>query len=220
MKWIIDNIEDAIQKYLINGQFYEKDELEIMRKYCKPGSVIVDVGANVGNHAVYFSKFFDAKTIYVIEPIPRAFRMLLANLCLNYCHNVNVDFVGVALGHIETVGYPFQIYGEDNLGSVTLYPYEVQSERKDLLYAPVKIVPGDKLFENIEIDFIKIDVEGMELEVLEGLKNTIAKCRPNMYIEVQTRNIDAFLEYLKTNDYEIAEQTDREIFTNYMVGPK
>ena len=71
-----------------------------------------------------------------------------------------------------------------------------------------------------KVSFIKIDVEGMELEVLEGLKNTIAKYRPNMYIEVQTRNIDAFLEYLETNDYKIVEQTDREIFTNYMVVPK
>lgn len=198
MRFIIDDPEDQIQKFLIRGQFYEADKLAIMKQYCPPDATILDIGANVGNHAVYFSKHFSAKEIIVFEPIPRAYKLLLANLCLNYCHNVNVDFVGLALGHGNFTGYPYGKF-EKNLGSVSISS-TVMPESE---YEPVEIVAGDDLLKDKKVDFIKMDIEGMEMWALKGLKETIDRCRPNIYIEVDGKNYKEFDEWVKENKYRI-----------------
>ena len=104
IRWMLDNPNDTIQKHLANNRFFEIQDLEFMKQFIDSNTVIIDIGANIGNHSVYFSKFTDAKTIYVIEPIPRAYKLLLANIALNYCHNINSDFIGLALG--DNTGLP------------------------------------------------------------------------------------------------------------------
>lgn len=218
MKFVIDNVNDVIQRHLANGEFFEIEELKIMKEFCKEGATIIDIGANVGNHSVYFSKFFNARLIFPIEPIPKAYKLLLANLCLNYCHNVNVDHVGIALGRSLSWGYPLMAYGEDNLGSTRLYSSEILTE--GVKFDKVRVVPGDWLFENEAIDFIKIDVEGMEIEVLAGLEETIKKSRPNMFIEVLNENREDFDTWLSLNNYSAKITTSyNDIFSNFIATP-
>lgn len=215
-RFLTDDPNDFIQKYLAKGVFFEAEELEVMKKYATPNGVILDIGANVGNHAVYFSKFFDAKKIYVFEPVVRSYKLLLANLCLNYCHNVNVDFVGVALGHMNTVGYPYMKY-LDNLGSVTLHSDPV----KDSLFEQVPVMPGDILLQGEHVDFIKMDIEGMEMLALQGLHNTITQSRPNIYVEVDGNNMEEFTKWLIDNQYEsVWSNSYLDVCYNYMLLPK
>ena len=79
---------------------------------------------------------------------------------------------------------------------------------------------GDKLCANRDFDFIKIDVEWMEMECLAGLKETIARCRPTMYIEVSVANKLPFHQWCEANKYDIVETYD---FTgaqaNYLIVP-
>ena len=224
MKFIIDNPEDTIQRYLKNGQFFEIEELEFMKQHINSDTVILDIGANVGNHTVYFSKNTDAKSIYVIEPVPRTYKLLLANIALNYCHNVNVDFVGLALGDRECVGYPCLIYGQDNLGAATISPNPYVNENNNPnILDPVKVVIGDELLKDINVNFIKMDVERMEIVVLAGLSKTIARCRPKMFIEVSVENDEDFKQWVMDNNYQIHSvhgKINAHIFVNYFVVPK
>lgn len=206
----------------MNNQFFEIEELEFMRSQIPEQAVIVDIGANVGNHTIYFSKFMNAKTIYSIEPVPRSYKMLLANIALNYCHNVNVDFLGLALGDRSCVGYPLMIYGPDNLGAATISPSPFIDQANPNVLDPVKVVRGDSLFANIDIDFIKMDVERMEIVALEGLKETIDRCRPKMFIEVSGENYEDFRAWVKNNNYIIHSTHDKysaPIFANYFILP-
>ncbi len=224
MKFIIDNPEDTIQQYLKNGQFFEIEELEFMKQHINSDTVILDIGANVGNHTVYFSKNTDAKSIYVIEPVPRTYKLLLANIALNYCHNVNVDYIGLALGDRECVGYPCLIYGQDNLGAATISPNPYVNENNNPnILDPVKVVIGDELLKDINVNFIKMDVERMEIVVLAGLSKTIARCRPKMFIEVSAENDEDFKQWVMDNNYQIDSMHDKysaPIFANYFVVPK
>jgi FkbM family methyltransferase len=193
-----------------------------MKQHIDSNTVILDIGSNVGNHAIYFSKNTQAKTIYVVEPIPRTYKMLLANLALNYCHNVNVDFIGVALGDRECIGYPCLIYGKDNLGSATIGPVPYQ-DRNDNILDPVNVVVGDTLFQDIDINFIKMDVERMEMVALAGLSNTISRCRPKMFIEISAENDQDFKKWVEDNNYLIDSTHDKRstpIYANYFVVPK
>ena len=193
-----------------------------MGKHVDPGAVIIDIGANVGNHTVYFSKFLNAKTIYSIEPVPRSYKMLLANIALNYCHNVNIDFIGLALGDRECAGYPLMIYGEDNLGAATISPSPFVDQSNPNILSPVKVVTGDSLFADIDVDFIKMDVERMEMVALAGLKQTIDRCRPKMFIEISAENDDDFKTWVQDNNYQIHSKHDKHsapIFANYFITP-
>ena len=58
--------------------------------------------------------------------------------------------------------------------------------------AGIKIVTGDKLFANKDFDFIKIDVEGMEIKVLNGMKALISRCRPTLFVEIDNDNAQVF----------------------------
>jgi FkbM family methyltransferase len=223
MKWILDNPNDVIQNCLARGNWFEKDYLDVMSKYCNSDSVILDVGANIGNHTVYFSKIVNAKTIYVIEPIVRSYRMLLANIALNYCHNVNVDHIGLGLGHQECIGYAHAMYGKDNLGATRLLPEPTSTSEG------VQIVTGDSIFENIKLDFIKMDIEGMEMLALDGLKNTIKNSRPNIFLEVIEENKQEFNKWLEDNRYDIVyshdqgdvyEENDPNKTYDYMIVPR
>ena len=222
MRFIIDNPEDVIQKCLRNGQFYELEELEFMKQHIDSDTVILDIGSNVGNHAIYFSKNTPARTIYVVEPIPRTYKMLLANIALNYCHNINVDFIGLALGDRECIGYPCLIYGKDNLGAATISPVPYK-DREDNVLDPVNVVVGDSLFQDIDIDFIKMDVERMEMVALAGLTKTITRCRPKMFIEISAENDQDFKQWVEDNNYRIDSKHDKHsapIYANYFVVPK
>lgn len=222
MRFIIDNPNDTIQHHLKNNQFFEKEELDFMKQFIDSDTVLVDIGANVGNHTVYFSKFTDAKKIYVIEPIPRSYKILLANIALNYCNNVNSDFIGLALGDRKCVGYPCMIYGEDNLGAIAIGPNPYVNDNNPNILEPVNIVTGDFLFKDIDIDFIKMDVERMEIVALAGLKKTIDRCRPKMFIEVSKENDNDFKQWVVNNQYQIHSvhsEINADIFVNYFVLP-
>ena len=220
LRWIIENPNDTIQRHLVRNEFFEIEELEFLKSVIGVDNIVADVGANIGNHSVYFSKFTTAKEIYVIEPIPKTYKMLLANLALNYCHNVNTDFVGVGLGNRECVGYPFMQYGVDNLGSTALSPSPVTHLDESVLFDAVPVVTGDSLFKDIDVNFIKMDVERMEMVALAGLKETIDRCRPKMFIEVSKQNYEDFDQWIKDNNYtmhSMHEQTNQ--FINYFVIP-
>ena len=60
----------------------------------------------------------------------------------------------------------------------------------------LRVVPGDAILSGHRIDFLKIDVEGMEIDVLDGLKKTIAEQRPRILIEVDNCNVAKFFEWL------------------------
>lgn len=238
LRWILDNEEDMIQSYLKNGQFYDRHHLDIMGNYIKEGDTIIDIGANIGNHTVFFSKFTKAKMIYSIEPVDRCYKMLLCNIALNYCHNVNVDYIGIGLGNHECTAYPFTVYGKNNLGSTRMFdtpnPQEFIDDNRKAFnedpdrYAPVQIIKGDSIFLEKKIDFIKVDAEGMDLVILEGLKETIDKNRPIIFAEITNDNFEDFIEWITKNSYKIEHEISHAAYNvddpysgkNYLIVPQ
>jgi FkbM family methyltransferase len=204
---------------MMQGHFFEEEELKTVSSLLTKDSIILDVGAHIGSHTIYWSKITQAKLIYVVEPILRAYKMLLANLALNYCHNVNVDYIGLALGKDRETRYASQNF-ENNLGSTSLISKSFNLQREQ-----IKVVPGDDLFADKSIDFIKIDVEKMELDVLYGLKNTIRKNKPIVFIEVQDENKKDFQLWMAENNYKFGDiildnRKNKGYFENLVVFPK
>ena len=96
-RFIVSNANDVIQRNFLEGNFFEEDEL------CKileiaPKGICLDIGANVGNHTVFFARHCGFSEVIPFEPNPVAAEMFRRNVQLNELRNVNLQYVGIALG--------------------------------------------------------------------------------------------------------------------------
>lgn len=169
-----------------------------MQSHIAPDSVIVDVGANVGNHAITFAKRFKASKVIAFEPGARQFRLLQFNVSLNGVEDA-VELHKAGLSDARSSG--FLDNRDFNLGAARVS----DSGEK------IELVRGDDMLTG-PIDFIEMDVEGYEGEALAGLAQTIARTRPKLFIEVEENEVVD--KWLKANDYVVvdtfARNEDRE----------
>lgn len=152
--------------------------LEDIKKRLGENKIIIDVGANIGNHTVFFANICKAKRIYSFEPQPNIFDILKKNVLINK-FNKNVKLFNMGLG--ENKGYAnVDVVNKDNFGMSKL--------TKDNL-GTIEINKLDDIICSIEknkIDMIKIDVEGMGIEVLKGAQRVLRRDKPIIYIEAET----------------------------------
>ena len=171
------------------GQWCE-DELDVLGQIIKPGDVVIDAGANIGTHTVFFSKRVGASgCVLAFEPQRLVFQNLCANLALNAL--VNVIARQQAVGRrAELMRLPaFDPHQDMNFGAVSMIGHPagelVQVVRIDDLAPP-------------RCDLIKIDVEGMECDVLEGARESIARHHPALFVE--TNLVDHSADIIRAID--------------------
>lgn len=175
-KWAILNPGDEIQYLQSRDGFYEIDELRELKRQLGNVENVLDIGANIGNHSVFFAHHMGAKRVIPVEPFPATSQHLMVNLSLNYSSRFDLRLVGKALGD-----------GASKMRFVP--PSAFNSGMTKLVQDPtgeIEALVGDSVFSGEDLDFIKVDVEGMELSVLLGLKNTLQRCKPAVFVEVTT----------------------------------
>ncbi|GEM_PF-1463128 len=186
VKFYLPNLKDYLQKKIHDTHtFYEEMMLEDIRNRVKDTSEIIDIGANIGNHTIFFSSICQCK-VHAFEPQKNVFNLLKKNVQLNKQEN-KVELYNIALGEKEEKG-DIKIVDKNNLGSSEV-EYNINGE------VIIKTLDSFiSLFKNIAV--IKIDVEGMELSVLKGAVKTIKKFKPLLYIETKTQEEFEFIENL------------------------
>jgi len=180
---------DLIQRIILrSNNFFEIDVRERCRRYIPQGASIIDAGANIGNHAVYFAKLCGAKKIFAFEPLRQTFKTLERNIQLNAPEKIQCfNFaLGAAEGSAE-----LRKYALDNLGATVLDVSDV---------GQYQVLPLDS-FEFDALDMIKIDVEGAEVSVLEGVRQTLARFRPVIVTEILPETGQDSDEKLKALNY-------------------
>lgn len=175
-----------------NQNFREELFLRFLKdnKIINKESVVLDVGSYIGNHVIYYSKIIGVKKVIAFEPTINSFNILQENIKNNNIRNVECNNIAV----LSKTGYAKcnirkkinpatnQWYNGDNIGNCV----------------PSVILSN---FVKEKIDFIKIDVEGMELEVLLGSKELIEKYSPYLMVEVLKENLNDFLTIIKNLNY-------------------
>lgn len=177
---------DLIQKVIVNnGKFFEEDILISLDKKLKLNkeSVILDIGANIGNNSIYWAIVDNVKKVYSFEPIKETFDILSKNIDLNNLQN-KVIINNIGLADKDCLSSIKNSYSLSNIGGTSL------KENNNGIF---KLTTLDKYIDNDfkdnKIDFIKIDVEGFEYEVLLGAKETLQKYKPKIFIEIFENNI-------------------------------
>jgi len=201
---------DPIQRHLRRGEFFEETELAAIAPFVRPGFHAIDVGANIGNHALYFATRLGAGRVTVVEPNPLALAPLVANVVINGLAEV-IDLSALGVGLSDAFGDGWFMGRHDrNLGATKMKPGG----------GDLTVRRGDDLFAGIRCDLLKIDVEGMEMKVLSGLTETIDRTRPVILIEVDGENDAAFHAWTAARGYGVAlTHRHNEKNCNYLLTP-
>lgn len=206
----IDNPEDSVQRPLVRGRLYEMDLLPSHRDLIFHGSTVIDVGANIGTHTVFYA-ISGARRVYPLEPNPRARALLRQTVTANSLASV-VDLAYVELGAgAEAAELRLSTPDPNNLGKTMLGAEGSEA---------ASVRPLDSLRFEGRISFIKIDVEGMEMAVLAGAEATIAAHRPGLGIEVDDSNAAPFWEWVNHHGYLVVRK--RKMYSanaNYVCIP-
>jgi FkbM family methyltransferase len=150
-------------------------ESHLFERIIRPGMIAVDVGANIGVHTLTLSRLVGpVGHVIAVEPQRALFQMLCANLALNELSNVRALQVGAGRQNGRAF-LPKIDYGRpENFAGISLAT-QAEGEAVQVISIDSLALPA--------CHFVKIDVEGMELEAIDGGASTIAKNRPIMFVE-------------------------------------
>ncbi|QNM97382.1 FkbM family methyltransferase [Chitinimonas koreensis] len=185
----------------VYGEFSE-GEVALFGLLLKPGMLVLDIGANIGCHTVPMAAMVGpAGRVYAFEPQRIVFQTLCANLALNSVANVHAMqlALGSAPGSLRQMAVDYD--DENNFGGVELGE-DQQGEEVEV-----------RRLDDLDLRgcaFIKLDVEGMEREVLAGATALIAAERPWMYVENDRPDRSAALkQYIHDLGYDMFWHTPR-----------
>ena len=217
------NMKYRIERYMLKG-VYEPESIAIFKKYICADNVCIDIGANVGALTLAMAQLVGKHgKVYSFEPGPRSFERLKYNVQLNKEYENIVQCVNEGISdRDETLFWEEEIH---NLGNAVL---------KNVGTIKVPVTTIDKYFsnKNIEhIDFVKIDIEGMEIHALRGGNKTWKKYKPIFYFETlepfryrdlpDGKRLDIFYEiekYFKLMNYSLYDISNINdiVKTNYL----
>jgi FkbM family methyltransferase len=154
---------------------YSYGEVEAFSRYVTPGSCVVEAGANIGSHTIDLSHIVgDDGAVFAFEPQRLVFQNLCANVALNQCTNVFTFHAALGAKRGEVHVPDLDPRTEQNFGGVTLVG------ATGGYTTPVYALDDYNLS---RCDLLKVDVEGMEIDVLAGAEKTIERTRPLLYVE-------------------------------------
>jgi FkbM family methyltransferase len=181
--------------------------LSIRRSHFGDGVNVIDCGANIGVHTIEWAKHMaDWGKIIGIEAQERIFYALAGNIAINNCFNAKA--LHAAVGATEgTISIPsLDHLSAANFGGLELHPVTTHPIGQELNYDEnlddIPCITIDSL-EMERVDLIKIDVEGMELDVIAGAKETLARCKPVIMAEFAKVGLEKITETLQQIDYTI-----------------
>jgi len=197
----VDRRDDIFQRVTKRGEFYELEILEHLKKLLTPkDAVVIDVGANIGNHSIFFARYCSAKVIS-FECNPIAVELLHKNIKANQCEEAIEVIERAASTSDSVLLIPAPMH---NLGmAATAVSDNTQSASR------AKAQKLDELLTELErCDLIKIDVEGAELDVLESAKELLRKFKPLLIVEAHGNQFVEVNNFLLPIGYEVTARFD------------
>ena len=199
---------------------------QIIPKFCKPGNVVMDIGANIGEWTLHMAKMVgETGRVFSIDPIPSMTKALKKTIAVNNLSQVSVSQYAMSnkIGHSKLVS-PFDKDNRVISGWSRLTGDEEYCSPEELMTATYPGIKEVTKINTIEVqtitldgfisekcierlDFIKIDVEGHERWVIEGGQQTLKTLKPSLVLEVgaekKKEDREKIADQLRTLGYEI-----------------
>ncbi len=215
-RFLVLDPKDSIQNWHASGRFYEEDELKLILRYFK-GGLFVDVGCNVGNHAIFVALAVPESRILAFEPNPHAFAMAVFNVAQNRLHEqITIENVGLSNADaVQHLYIPSGNLGGAHIAMAGQVPVSTEAT------VSAQFVVGSEVLKTHTPAFVKIDVEGHEISVLDGLWSVILRDRPSVFVEVQPATKDIVIRRFDSANYQLVESISHyeETYTNLLFIP-
>ncbi|MTI17013.1 FkbM family methyltransferase [Rhodobacteraceae bacterium RKSG542] len=195
LKVFLPNLpRDLIQRTMFRTcDFYERELLEAMDPLVPEGSTVIDIGANIGNHSLYWATQAKAARVIAFEPVAGIYGTLIGNIEANGLDEI-IEAYPFALGDKGGRGAIYA-YDPSNLGGTAIR----SDQQGDLI-----ITPLDDMDLGLErLDLMKIDVEGFELAVLKGAATTLKRFRPALFVESFEGEFAMVKQHLQDSGYRL-----------------
>lgn len=187
-------------------------------KQIKPGDYIIDIGANIGFYTLMSARHAPRGKVYAIEPDPHNYNALIKNIELNNFNNIFPALLafGSEYKKVSLENFSF----DDNNGMKRINHNSVNQEPNIQMITLDDFVEEKKIN---KIDWIKVDIEGYEHELLKGALKTISKYRPNFFIEICDQHLKHYnssaiklVKAFEDNGYRVIHaDLNREISSNF-----
>ena len=205
-----------IGRELIYNGNWENHIVELLKSLCKENMTVIDIGANIGSHTVLISKLVGKKgTVYAFEPSKNHVEILFYNLMINNCTNTKIYCYGCGdKNENRFVNNEFlNTKVAANFGAI-----ELKTESSSSNDEQVEIISIDS-FDFSKIDVVKIDAEGMENLVINGMRNTIEKYKPIIIIEIHQPEFENMKNIFDSLNYSLCQIDPMRIW-DYIAVPK
>jgi len=196
-KIMYNQLDQFVGKSLRLYGEYSQGEADLFEQIVKPGHIVIEAGANIGSHTIHLAQLVgDKGQVWAFEPQRLVFQLLAGNIAINSLTNVHCLQKCLIGSGKRTIPVPvLDVNRINNWGGLEL--------ENTVVGEPVEAITIDSL-ELSGCDFLKIDVEGMELQVLQGAEETIQKYQPIIYTEADREDKKASLfAYLRSHGYRL-----------------
>lgn len=175
---------------------YCEGEVDVFRQVIQPGWIVVEVGANCGPLTVALARLVGPRgAVAAFEPQRVVFQLLCANVALNDLLNVFCQQLAVGSQQDTVIVPPVDYTQPGNFGGIAMNTHASGDHLAQCRLDDLNL-PG--------CNFLKVDVEGMEQQVLEGAAELIARYRPVMYLENDhPGTADALVRYVDSLSYKM-----------------
>jgi len=164
----------------------------------RDGEVVLDIGAHIGKYTIAAAKRVGKQgQVIALEPDARNYATLCRNIAVNKLHNVVTVNAAAWTGNCTLPLYLGKADGR-------------HSTKRDLRlgHSTVRAVSTDMMLESLRlsrVDWIKVDVEGAELEALSGMQHTLKSFKPRVILEASTNNLASIKSLLRRCDYQLVQ---------------
>ena len=191
IKMLLDP-NDQVSRHILETGFWERDSWQVVQQHLQSGATFVDIGAHIGYYSLKAAPVVGPSgRVVAIEPNPETVRKLRDNIQASGAHVVTVEPVACAdvEGTLELFAAP-----EANTGETSLSRANASQSGTVVTSYQVRARPLDDILRDTgvsRVDAIKIDVEGAELIVLKGARETMARFHPMILVEIIDRQLRA-----------------------------
>jgi len=169
-------ISDDIVKY---NDFWEFELFNKWKEYFPKDGLMIDIGANIGSHCLQFKYHLPDLSIWAFELHEQNSEILKANVK----RYKDVHAFNVGIGSRTSV----VSFNDGHIGNSGVVRMDADGMHKNVIVALDDLLDCDEM--NKHISFIKLDIEGHELSAIEGMKKTLLKYKPLIWIEDLTNSV-------------------------------
>jgi FkbM family methyltransferase len=196
------DLRDHVQKQIYFFGCYEPIENYLLSQLVKEDSIVLDVGANIGFYSLTLSNAIKSGQVYSFEAVPDTYKKLSTNIENSSKNDQVTAFNLGAWNKKEEV--TFSLPDSDNIGAFTAGSVSGESTRtcQATMTTLDSFVEENKLS---KVDFIKMDIEGAELNALKGAHELLEKFKPTILLEVCRETCERF-EYTVNDLWDLLSQ--------------